>query len=323
MLPLLLACAGPDDDTAAPADDTAPIPWSYALDDTLRVTDVQAAGTHNSYHVEPDPAAVAEWEYTMPPLREQLALGIRQFELDIHVHEGELRVYHAIGLDEETTCATLAACLDALAAWSAANPAHMPLYVQLEPKDDAGGDAIDDYDALDATLLAHGPAAFTPAELRGDHATLAEALAADGWPTLGALRGRAIYGMDDSGTHRDAYRARGEGVLFLDTLPGDTDAALAIVNDPGSPDLAAALAAGMLTRVFADSAGELAADNAASLEAALASGGHFLSSDHPAPVDGSDYTFAIPDGTPARCNPVTAPPECTPTAVEDPAFIRY
>jgi hypothetical protein len=56
-------------------------------------------------------------------------------------------------------------------------------------------------------------------------------------------------------------------------------------------------------------------------DAALAGGAHFISTDFPAPVDGIDYWVDIPGGTPSRCNPITAPPECTAEAVEDPAFV--
>jgi hypothetical protein len=38
-------------------------------------------------------------------------------------------------------------------------------------------------------------------------------------------------------------------------------------------------------------------------------------------MNGLAYVVQIPDGTPARCNPVTAPADCTPLALEDPAFV--
>ena len=80
MLLLALACAGPDDT----ASDTAGLmPWSYPLDDTLRITDAQVLATHNSYHVAPDPYVVPDWDYTMPPLAEQLAMGVRGIELQL------------------------------------------------------------------------------------------------------------------------------------------------------------------------------------------------------------------------------------------------
>ena len=71
---------------------TAP---AYPLDDQLKLNQMQVLGTHNSYHLAPDPA-LAEvlnkidpaWPRTLEhsdvPLDEQLSdQGIRQIELDV------------------------------------------------------------------------------------------------------------------------------------------------------------------------------------------------------------------------------------------------
>ncbi len=66
---------------------------SLAAGDELRLNQLQAIGSHNSYHVAP-PAGLlgtlkkfnkdAEaWNYTHPPLEAQLDAGLRQFELDV------------------------------------------------------------------------------------------------------------------------------------------------------------------------------------------------------------------------------------------------
>jgi hypothetical protein len=58
-------------------------------------------------------------------------------------------------------------------------------------------------------------------------------------------------------------------------------------------------------------------------DAALASGAHFVSTDYEEPNPAfSSYVVTIPGGTPARCNPVTAPADCSPTDVEDPERLR-
>ena len=46
-------------------------------------------------------------------------------------------------------------------------------------------------------------------------------------------------------------------------------------------------------------------------DAAIASGAQFVSTDYPVPDPdfGTGYMVAIPDGMPARCNPISAPPE--------------
>ena len=55
---------------------------------------------------------------------------------------------------------------------------------------------------------------------------------------------------------------------------------------------------------------------------ALASGAQLVSTDYPAPVKGVNYVVEIPGGTPARCNPVTAPKECMSEWIEDPKFMQ-
>jgi hypothetical protein len=57
-------------------------------------------------------------------------------------------------------------------------------------------------------------------------------------------------------------------------------------------------------------------------EAALTSGAHFVSTDYPEPDPRfTPYAVAIPGGSPARCNPVSAPAACTPADIEDPSLL--
>ena len=57
--------------------------------------------------------------------------------------------------------------------------------------------------------------------------------------------------------------------------------------------------------------------------AALSGGAQLVSTDYeqPDPTIGNGYVVRIPDGTPARCDPVTGPPGCKPTDVEDPSLL--
>jgi hypothetical protein len=58
-------------------------------------------------------------------------------------------------------------------------------------------------------------------------------------------------------------------------------------------------------------------------DAALASGAQFVSTDYPVPdADfGTGYLVEIPGGMPARCNPISAPADCTPLDIENPAAL--
>ena len=60
------------------------------------------------------------------------------------------------------------------------------------------------------------------------------------------------------------------------------------------------------------------------LEAALASGAHFISTDvpEPNPMINPKFQIQIPDGTPGRCNPITAPDWCKPGDIENPRYLK-
>ena len=331
MLPLLLACNGPLPDTAAPPTCAE---GTYSRDSELTLSSVQALGTHNSTHIEPDELVSPSHAYTHAALDVQLAdQGVRALELDLHYREGEgLQVFHLPIIDEETTCLAFADCLALIAAWSAANPCHSPLMIWLEPKDE-------DLDTLDETLLSlldrheeiedairagvGESQVITPDEVRGDWPTLSEAITAQGWPTLDTLRGRMLFSLLDSGDHRDTYLDGApslEGrLLFVDADSTSDPFAATLKIDSGLTDaeaITAAVSAGFLVTSNTDSAEDSDADNAARLAATLAAGSHFLASDFPAAVDGRDYTAAIPGGAPVGCNPVAAPADCLPADLE-------
>ena len=98
-----------------------------------------------------------------------------------------------------------------------------------------------------------------------------------------------------------------------------------ILNDPigQATAIASALGKNQIVRTRADSDGtEARANDTGPRDVALASGAHFVSTDFPVPHEETGYVVEMPGGTPSRCNPVTAPPECSAEALEDPAFIR-
>jgi hypothetical protein len=146
-------------------------------DECVRLNEIQVLGTHNSYHIAPEPKILAmlgeharNIEYTHKPLVEQLSRqGIRKFELDVFADpEGGryakpwalqtisgldpvgpemlapgFKVIHTQDVDFRTTCSTLKGCLTTIRDWSRSNPWHVPIMVMIEAKDtviaDRGG----------------------------------------------------------------------------------------------------------------------------------------------------------------------------------------
>jgi hypothetical protein len=302
-------------------------------DDILCFNHLQALGTHNSYHQSPF-LTIPHWAYDHLPLDQQLEIqGVRQFELDLNWEDDGFSVYHVVIVDQGTSCDTLSDCLTTMKDWSDAHLHHHPLHMLFEIKDgyDAG-EATEILDTLENVILLVWPLEriITPDVVRGEAVSLNEALATQGWPSLASSRGKIMFVLHEDGDWRDAYTAGGtttEGrVLFPDAF-GDLSlsyAAYHTMNDPegGLAAIQQVVNAGHLVRTRADSDGEEAfAHDMTRFEKALESGAHFISTDYPAPNDSDAYALSIPEGTPSRCNPLTAPAECVPQAIENPATL--
>src|SRR5262249_34234094 len=126
---------------------------------------------------------------------------------------------------------------------------------------------------------------ITPDFVRGSASTLGEAVRTNGWPTLGQVRGRVWFALDNEG-FRDAYlkghpSLRGR-LLFAPSAPGEADAAFAKLNDPieDARKIKAALAAHMIVRTRADADTFNARQNdSRQRRAALTGGAQLVSTD--------------------------------------------
>lgn len=308
-------------------------PSPYPLDDVLRFNHVQAKGTHNSYHVEPPKPLDPSHRYTHAPLDVQLGQqGVRQLELDLHYREGVgFEVFHLPVIDPVSTCTRFIDCMWLVRSWSDAHPMHLPIVIWIEPKGDA--DALDQellpladrWDEFDRTILAVWPRerVFTPDDLRGAHKDLPSAIADTGWPTLGKLRGKVMFAMLDRGKDRAAYLASAMNlagrVLFVDP-DAETDPFAAMFKIDDAPGNAARVTrlvkAGFIITSNVDGIGQTDEANRARSMASIAAGSHFLSSDRPVPVMGSNYSLTLPGGMPAVCNPVYPAANCRPPDIE-------
>jgi hypothetical protein len=173
---LLVAC-GDDDDGGAGTATTA------AVEDEVRMNEIQVLGSHNSYHLRPEPAvldgiaafageqAAIELDYEHLPITEQLEEhGIRQLELDVYadpeggrfadrpaaaliglptesgepaLDEPGFKVLHQVDVDFRSTCLTFVACLEEVEAWSSSNPDHTPVMIMVEAKQLSLADATE------------------------------------------------------------------------------------------------------------------------------------------------------------------------------------
>lgn len=248
------------------------------------------------------------------------------------------KVLHIQDLDFETTCLTFVDCLRTVKAWSDAHPHHLPIMILVEGKEDVLPDLGLDFavplpirgpelDALDAEIRSVFPAdqLITPDRVRRGRATLEQAVLELGWPRLGVLRGKVMFTLDNGGAVKAAYLdghpSLAGRILFTDSSPGAPEAAFVKENDPlaNPATIPSLVAAGYVVRTRSDGDTEQArSGDTTQRDAAIASGAQWVSTDYPVenPDFGTGYAVAIPDGMPARCNPINAPPGCRAASLE-------
>jgi hypothetical protein len=293
-------------------------------------------------------------DYSHRPIAQQFPLGVRQLELDVwsdpkggkYAHPSLLqtlhlpppdpaimdkpgfKIIHQADIDTNSTCLTFVLCLQAVKTWSDANPGHVPIMIDVEMKDTSVTPAT--FDALDAEIrsVLTPNEVITPDMVRGSDPSLGHAVRTHGWPTLGAVRGRIMFMLDNENfgsVELEGHPSLRGRILFTSSKPGADDAAVAKLNDPiaDAAKIKAALAANMLVRTRADAdTVQARSDDSKMRDAALAGGAQFVSTDYEVPNPRfGPYVVKIPGGTPARCNPVTAPPDCRSTDVENPALL--
>lgn len=298
---------------------------------------IQVIGTHNSYHVRPSDgvleAAIAvredarAWDYTHDPLDVQLDNGVRNFELDLHPFVDGLRVFHVPIVDEESTCPVFRDCLATVRTWSLRHPNHIPVSFLLEFKLEEAwlaGKPLLEADAallevVEVDILSVFPrdAILTPDDVRGDSATLSEAVRTRGWPSLASTRGKVYFVLHNRTVLRDAYtkgRPALEGrVMFVNSSPDRADGAFSVIDNPYSEKITEYVALGMITRVRSDGGlHQGRTGDTSRRDAAFASGAHIISTDFPRGKahQHTGYVVEFPGGAPARCNPLNSPANC-------------
>lgn len=299
-------------------------------------------------------------DYQHLSLTDQLNLGVRNLELDVYwdpeggryadplgnrmlralgvepwpvdpddaraLAEPGLKVIHDADFDFRTHHVRLEGALAELAAWTDANPTHVPVVVTVNMKQgrasvpgavepapfDAGAHrAIND--AL-RTTLAHR--LLRPDDVRRGHPTLRAALAAGGWPAIDAVRGTYLFVLDHTGETMATYLAEFpnlEGAAFFTaSAPGEPTAGVLVVNDPVLDEarIRDLVGRGYLVRTRADAGTtEAREEDLARFEAAQRSGAQVITTDYPIPDRrlSDRYFIRFERGAFVRRNPVVHP----------------
>ena len=238
-----------------------------------------------------------------------------------------MKVLHVQDVDFISRAPTFVEALRQVRSWSRANPRHVPILVLVEVKDGAIFGLPtqpvkferEHLDAVDAEILSvfDRSEILTPDRVRGDSATLPQAIRERGWPKLDEVRGLILFALDNEGTIRDRYieghPALKDRVMFVTAAgPSAPEAAWFKVNDPiGDFDRIRRLVRdGFLVRTRADAdTRQSRANDGTQRDKALATGAQYVSTDYPEPDRRfSEYRVQLPGAVVARSNPVSGDP---------------
>lgn len=339
------------------------------FDANLKLNQIQLVGTAESYKLRPSAAMLGlirmgsandakQLDFGEPPVGQQLDLGARSLEFDVaydpkgglYAHPAgalmamELmndqyirdmskpgfKVVHILDIDFNSSCITLADCLQQVASWSRAHPDHLPIVIGIRTNDEKTPmpgathpqpfDAAA-FDALNAAILSvfRPGEIITPDMVQGSYPNLRVAVLAGGWPTLGAARGKVIFLLDDSrakvALYRGSRRALEKRVMFVATDTNSPAAAFITIDDPTKmpAQIGQAVKAGFIVHTFADAdTKEARAGTTQRRDKAFASGAQVISTDFLTldPTIGK-YEVRVPGGRVAQCNAqLVAAPLC-------------
>ena len=359
------AAATPALAMARPCDGHCRRDW---MDTSLRLNQLQLVGTEASYKQRPGSGALTiirmggragedALNFGEPALAQQLDGGVRALGFDIandprggaYAHpaisgmamelldddylaamkQPGFKTIHVIDVDYRSSCPALKQCLQQVAAWSRAHPAHLPIVITLRPNtaktpmpgattpvafDAAALEALDS----DVRGIFQAGEIVTPDQVQGTHDSLRQAVMAGGWPKLGAARGKVLFVLDGGADVARLYQGartslQGRAMFVAVTEASPLAAFVAIADPAGDADrIAAAVKAGFIVSTRADDeTREARLYDTERRDAAFASGAQIVNSDFAAadPAIGP-YRVSLKDNPAALCGAALAPDAC-------------
>ena len=242
------------------------------------------------------------------------------------------KVFHIPDVDYLSTCVTLVRCLGEVDRWSRAHPNHLPIMITINAADTPSGrpgissplplDSKPLLDALDREIrsVLPGKRLIAPDEVRGQVPSLREAVHRQGWPALGAARGRIFVLLDVrqavSDVYRDGHPSLAGRAMFGWYPDDQPESAVQIVQDPlvDGERIRRWVREGIIVRTRTDAnTVEARTKDLGKARAAFASGAQAVSTDYypgaPDPLR-AGFSVTLPDGVMARCSPIRVPAGC-------------
>ncbi len=239
------------------------------------------------------------------------------------------KMLHIHDFDYMTHYLTFKQGLQAIKNWSDANSSHIPLFILIEPKGASFLSAVsfiglatpkrftsEAADALEEEVLEIFPRdkIITPDDVRGNYATLEEAVLNKNWPTIGAARGKVMFILIAGGdVYAEGYPSLDGRLLFISSDEGRDETAVIVKNASSEvEEIRELVAKGYIIRTRADAGTEEArSGDTIPRYDAYRSGAQIISTDyyipdarHTTSNEWSNYSVQWFDNASGRINPI-------------------
>jgi hypothetical protein len=247
--------------------------------------------------------------------------------------EPGIKVLHIPDIDFNSHHLTFKETLQDIKEWSDRYPQHIPIYILLELGDNSVADVLqnvgfaepEDWDnaaaleSLENEILSvfDKSKIITPDDIRGNFATLNQAVLQGNWPSIDESRGKVMFLHNNDNIHAtytNGAPSLENKLIFTNGNPGDPDAAFVMRNGVGSSlaEIKQLVEDGYMVRTRVDGGTyEARTNDYSDWLLGLESGAHFLSTDYykadDRAGDGIWTDFHVEfDNKLYRLNPITA-----------------
>lgn len=240
------------------------------------------------------------------------------------------KVLHMADFDFRSHYPTLKLALRALKDWSDKHPDHLPISIMVEAKDKGiplfpnsaevlpfTAKAFDDLDEEVVSVLGRDKL-ITPDDVRGNYATLKEAVLAKNWPTVKTARGKFIFlllpsaaGMELRTPYVENRPNLEKRIMFVQSTEKDSYAAFFLLDNAilRQQEIKQYVKDGYMVRSRADiDTYEAKVNDQTRAKATFESGAQVISTDffRPGNAYGTSYFVQLPGGGEVRPNPVNS-----------------
>ena len=243
--------------------------------------------------------------------------------------EGGMKVLHVPDIDFRSHCLTFKDCLSEVKEWSVQNKGHLPIIITINPKTsglkEPGATQVLPFtkhvlDSVDQEILSVFSAAelISPDVVKGESASLREAVTTRGWPSLDFSKGKILFVLDAGSAITSLYAQNGvKGKpMFPNVGEDDVNAAFLIMNEPKEQraEIQRMVKKGFMVRTRADAdTKEARTGDLSRLESAIASGAHVISTDYYLArlSPSGKFQITLQNGKYTSCNPLIASTKCS------------